>query len=128
MAYLGPHLYSEDSDDIIEPASDVFEIDDFTSPSDWEKFVARLEHLIRDWGLDSSDCQNDSDGSYLPSEDPVNDGNGSYNFLSSNWIWKEISTTLTFYEFQFLVKRYWRIDTSKAADSVDKSDTMKKNR
>ena len=112
---------------IIEPASDVFEIDDFTSPSDWEKFVARLEHLIRDWGLDSSDCLNDSDGSYLASEDPVNNGNGSSNFLSSNWIWKEVSTTLTFYEFQFLVKRYWRIDTSKVANSVDKSDTTKKN-
>ena len=37
MAHLGPHLYSEDSDIIVEPASDVFEIDDFTSPSDWEK-------------------------------------------------------------------------------------------
>ena len=37
MAHLGPHLYSEDSEAIVEPASDVFEIDDFTSPSDWEK-------------------------------------------------------------------------------------------
>ena len=37
MAHLGPHHYSEDSEAIVEPASDVFEIDDFTSPSDWEK-------------------------------------------------------------------------------------------
>ena len=37
MAYLGPHLFTEGSDEIVEPASDVFEIDDFTSPSDWEK-------------------------------------------------------------------------------------------
>ena len=39
MAHLGPHLYTEDSNDIVEPATDVFEIDDFTSPSDWEKVV-----------------------------------------------------------------------------------------
>ena len=39
MAYLGPHLFTEGSDEIVEPASDVFEIDDFTSPSDWEKVM-----------------------------------------------------------------------------------------
>ena len=39
MAHLGPHLYTEDSNEIVEPATDVFEIDDFTSPSDWEKVV-----------------------------------------------------------------------------------------
>ena len=52
MAHLGPHLYTEDSNDIVEPATDVFEIDDFTSPSDWEKVVMssnlqQTEHKIR---------------------------------------------------------------------------------
>jgi len=52
MAHLGPHLYSEsDPDSILEAATEIFEIDDFTSPSDWEKFVAQVEHLIREWGL-----------------------------------------------------------------------------
>ena len=37
MSHLGAHLYSEDSTDIIESATELFEIDDFTSPSDWEK-------------------------------------------------------------------------------------------
>ena len=52
MAHLGPHLYTEESNDIVEPATDVFEIDDFTSPSDWEKVVMssnlqQTEHKIR---------------------------------------------------------------------------------
>ena len=51
MAHLGPHLYTEDSNEIVEPATDVFEIDDFTSPSDWEKVVKssnlqQIEHKI----------------------------------------------------------------------------------
>ena len=51
MAHLGPHLYTEDSNEIVEPATDVFEIDDFTSPSDWEKVVQssnlqQIEHKI----------------------------------------------------------------------------------
>ena len=37
MAHLGPHLYSEDSEEIVEPASDVFEIDDFTAASEGER-------------------------------------------------------------------------------------------
>ena len=52
MAHLGPHLYCDsDPDTIFEAATEIFEIDDFTSPSDWEKFVAQVEHLIREWGL-----------------------------------------------------------------------------
>ena len=104
MAHLGPHLYSEDNDTIIEPASDVFEIDDFTSPSDWEKFVARLEHLIREWGLNDTDALRETRGSYTRHEDPSSIADNQSPFHSSNWIWKETSTTLTFYDFQFLVK------------------------
>ena len=34
MSHLGPHLYSEDSSDIIESATELFEIDDYSSPND----------------------------------------------------------------------------------------------
>ena len=47
MAHLGPHLYSEGSEEIVEPASDVFEIDDFTSPSDWEKVLPYLDNWAK---------------------------------------------------------------------------------
>ena len=46
MAYLGPHLFTEGSDEIVEPASDVFEIDDFTSPSDWEKVINTFSYIF----------------------------------------------------------------------------------
>ena len=54
MSLLGPHLYSEDSPDIIESATELFEIDDFTSPSPWEKFGSKLEQLLREWNLHKS--------------------------------------------------------------------------
>ena len=47
MAHLGPHLYSEDSDIIIEPASDVFEIDDFTSPFVQLKDANKAQEFIQ---------------------------------------------------------------------------------
>ena len=57
-AQFGPHLYCEDGGDdskdlVIESANEVFEIEDFTCPSPWEKFVARLEQILREWGLHS---------------------------------------------------------------------------
>ena len=54
MSHLGPHLYSEDSPDIVESATELFEIDDFTSPSPWEKFGSKLEQLLREWNLHKS--------------------------------------------------------------------------
>ena len=30
MAYLGCHMYNDENEDIIKPATDVFEINDFT--------------------------------------------------------------------------------------------------
>ena len=127
MAHLGPHLYSEDSDVIIEPASDVFEIDDFTSPSDWEKFVARLEHLIREWGLNDSDALKETRGIYTRHGDPINIIDNQPHLQSKNWIWKETSTTLTFYDFQFLVKRFWRVDTSKIAQNLKGENDLSQN-
>ncbi|XP_071792280.1 rab3 GTPase-activating protein catalytic subunit-like isoform X2 [Asterias amurensis] len=37
------------ADDVEE--SEVFEITDFTTASDWERFIARLEQIIHDWKL-----------------------------------------------------------------------------
>ena len=54
MSHLGSHLYSEDSPEIIESATELFEIDDFTSPSPWEKFVSKFEQLLREWNLHKS--------------------------------------------------------------------------
>ena len=61
---FGPHLYCESNvegkEEIGESANEVFEIEDFTCPSQWEKFVARLEQIFREWGLHTSGSANSS--------------------------------------------------------------------
>uniref|UniRef100_A0A673HJI3 Rab3 GTPase-activating protein catalytic subunit n=1 Tax=Sinocyclocheilus rhinocerous TaxID=307959 RepID=A0A673HJI3_9TELE len=34
-----------------DPESEVFEITDFTTASEWERFISRLEELLNDWKL-----------------------------------------------------------------------------
>ena len=51
MAYLGCHLYNENNDDIIKPATDVFEINDFTAATEWENFIDDIENILRNWRI-----------------------------------------------------------------------------
>ena len=51
MAYLGCHMYNEVNEDIIKPATDVFEINDFTAATEWENFIDDIENILRNWGL-----------------------------------------------------------------------------
>jgi hypothetical protein len=46
----------EDSDN-----HEIFDINDFTTASDWERFVVHMEELINEWKLNSS-SSNSSDG------------------------------------------------------------------
>jgi hypothetical protein len=39
----------EDSED-----HEIFDINDFTTASDWERFIVRIEELINEWKLNSS--------------------------------------------------------------------------
>ena len=124
MAHLGPHLYREDSSDIVEPASDVFEIDDFTSPSDWEKFVSRVEHLIREWGLNREESSTKSTAlQSQPKQAGYSDGEELSSNDLSNWRWKEDSTVLTFYDFEFLVTRFYRENTTVVSHSSSSEET-----
>ena len=105
MAHLGPHLYYEDNPDqgIIESASELFEIDDFTSPSPWEKFVSSLEALIREWNLHKKN--KDQMRTPLPS-----------------WPWRARNRTLQFYDFEFLVTEYSRKDPDSKEDQEDDNE------
>jgi hypothetical protein len=49
--YRGCHMYQEDSDEIVQPATDVFEIQDFTAATGWENFIDDLENVLRGWRL-----------------------------------------------------------------------------
>lgn len=107
MAHLGPHLYTDsDPDSIKEAATEIFEIDDFTSPSDWEKFIAQVEHLIREWGL-SHDRDHD-----VASLDEV-----------SKWPWRRQAAALVFYDFEFLVTWHYRENPKKVSPSRSESST-----
>ena len=46
-AYLGCHLYNDNTEDIIKPATDVFEINDFTAATSWENFIDDIENILR---------------------------------------------------------------------------------
>ena len=84
-------MYSDD--DTIEAAGEVFEIEDFTCPSSWEKFVAQLEQVIREWGL-ASFATNTS--SQSRSESPVEGQPATL---------KLQQTTINFYDFEFSIER-----------------------
>ena len=49
--YGGCHMYDEAGGDINKPATDVFEIEDFTAATEWENFMDELENIIRGWKL-----------------------------------------------------------------------------
>ncbi|EPQ09356.1 Rab3 GTPase-activating protein catalytic subunit [Myotis brandtii] len=34
-----------------EPESEVFELTDFTTASEWERFISRVEEILNDWKL-----------------------------------------------------------------------------
>ena len=105
MSQLGPHLYSEgDSEkNIIESATELFEIDDFTSPSSWEKFVSQLEHIFRDWDLHKVSKNRPTCPQF-------------------NWPWRVRSQNLTFYDFEFQVSEFSRQNPAKRDTKSDLED------
>ena len=106
MANLGPHLYTDsDPDSIKEAATEIFEIEDFTSPSDWEKFVAQIENLIREWGL-----THEREAASL---DEV-----------SKWPWRRQASALVFYDFEFLVTWHYREDPKKVPTRSESSSDL----
>ena len=44
-------MYDENGEEVNKPAKDVFEIEDFTAATEWEKFMDRLEDILRGWKL-----------------------------------------------------------------------------
>ena len=108
MAQLGPHLFCEgDSEkNIIESASEIFEIDDFTSPSAWEKFISNLEQILREWNLHKLPKSRSSSSPPLP-----------------NWPWRVKSKTLKCFGFEFNISEFSRPDPSiKYSDGSRLSD------
>ena len=73
---------------MIEDESEVFEITDFTTASEWERFIARLEEIIHEWKL-----------SHHHGASPLSKGD------LTNGTWTEKIEHLQFADFKFIITR-----------------------
>ncbi len=112
MTHLTPHLrsYCPDADATaaplpsswsISPVAEPFDIEDFTAASDWERFVAGLEEILREWGLVGSGAETS-----LP--DPRESDR-------SGWVWKQQRRQIDFHDFGFWVTRHALVDPKSAS-------------
>uniref|UniRef100_A0A8B9KJQ6 Rab3 GTPase-activating protein catalytic subunit n=1 Tax=Astyanax mexicanus TaxID=7994 RepID=A0A8B9KJQ6_ASTMX len=81
-----------------DPESEVFEITDFTTASEWERFVSRVEEVLNDWKLIGSNVGR-------PPE------KGEY----TTGTWEEKSKEINFADFKFSVTHHYL-----KQDSVEK--------
>ncbi|OQV15204.1 Rab3 GTPase-activating protein catalytic subunit [Hypsibius exemplaris] len=100
---------SEERDHLPEE-TEMFEITDFTTASDWERFIARLEDAIHDWKLPRS----------LPETTFLKDS-----FVTGKW--KECNSDITDVpDFEYLIKRLYLpaayAETLEAAIPATRSD------
>ncbi|KAL2081252.1 hypothetical protein ACEWY4_023105 [Coilia grayii] len=73
-----------------DPESEVFEITDFTTASEWERFVSRVEEVLNDWKLIGSSVGK-------PPE------KGDY----TNGTWEEKNQEINFADFKFCVTHHY---------------------
>ena len=82
---------------MMEEDSEVFEITDFTTASDWERFVSKLEEVLHEWKLVSPPP------STLP---PLPKG------ILSKGEWTEEQDRIQFADFHFCVKHHQLVSTA----------------
>ncbi|XP_036937160.1 rab3 GTPase-activating protein catalytic subunit isoform X2 [Acanthopagrus latus] len=86
-----------------DPESEVFEITDFTTASEWERFVSRVEEVLNDWKL----IGNSAGRSTL--------GKGIY----TSGTWGEKSQDIHFADFKFHITHYFLKQESEKDDGQD---------
>ncbi|KAM6898865.1 rab3 GTPase-activating protein catalytic subunit isoform 1-T2 [Lycodopsis pacificus] len=74
-----------------DPESEVFEITDFTTASEWERFVSRVEEVLNDWKL-IGNCA----GNPTPEKGEFTSGT-----------WGEKSQDIQFADFKFYISHYF---------------------
>ncbi|XP_033104847.1 rab3 GTPase-activating protein catalytic subunit-like isoform X2 [Anneissia japonica] len=94
---------SEESED-----TDVFEITDFTTASEWERFIARLEHILHDWKLNN-----------IPQSVQLK--------KEANEHWVERQESIQFANFKFIISEHKAVSDGQAEDvpsgKEDKAET-----
>ncbi|XP_021364104.1 rab3 GTPase-activating protein catalytic subunit-like, partial [Mizuhopecten yessoensis] len=87
--------------------ADVFEITDFTTASEWERFVARLEEILHEWKLVS-----------VQSRHPVTKAD------QNNGTWIERTEEILFADFKFIASHHY---LKPAASSPDQTPDMRQS-
>ncbi|XP_024140903.1 rab3 GTPase-activating protein catalytic subunit [Oryzias melastigma] len=84
--------------------ADVFEITDFTTASEWERFVSRVEEVLNDWKLTESSVER-----FTPQKGDFTTGS-----------WEEESKEIHFADFKFLITHYFLKKELKNDDEQEK--------
>ncbi|KAK2910702.1 hypothetical protein Q8A73_008417 [Channa argus] len=87
-----------------DPESEVFEITDFTTASEWERFVSRVEEVLNDWKLIGTSARN------VPLE------KGAY----TSGTWEEKSQDIHFADFRFYITHHFFKQEFETDDEKDK--------
>ncbi|KAM3862415.1 rab3 GTPase-activating protein catalytic subunit isoform 2-T2 [Diretmus argenteus] len=89
-----------------DPESEVFEITDFTTASEWERFVSRVEEVLNDWKLIGS-----SAGKLSP-------GKGEY----TSGTWEEKCQEINFADFKFSITHHYLKQESDEGDGKEEPE------
>ncbi|XP_012323877.1 rab3 GTPase-activating protein catalytic subunit isoform X1 [Aotus nancymaae] len=85
-----------------EPESEVFEITDFTTASEWERFISKVEEVLNDWKLIGNS-----------SGKPLEKG------IFTSGTWEEKSDEISFADFKFSVTHHYLVQESTDKEGKD---------
>ncbi|KAM9305112.1 rab3 GTPase-activating protein catalytic subunit isoform 1-T1 [Gastrophryne carolinensis] len=78
-----------------DPESEVFEITDFTTASEWERFIAKVEEVLNDWKLIGDSVKKTPE-------------KGEY----TTGVWEEKGDQVSFADFKFGIKHHYLVQES----------------
>uniref|UniRef100_A0A8C8R4W1 Rab3 GTPase-activating protein catalytic subunit n=1 Tax=Pelusios castaneus TaxID=367368 RepID=A0A8C8R4W1_9SAUR len=85
-----------------EPESDVFEITDFTTASEWERFISKVEEVLNDWKLIG-----------ISSGKPLEKG------VYTTGTWEEKSDKISFADFRFSITHHYLVQEASDKDGKE---------
>ncbi|XP_027273560.1 rab3 GTPase-activating protein catalytic subunit isoform X1 [Cricetulus griseus] len=85
-----------------EPESEVFEITDFTTASEWERFISKVEEVLNDWKLIGNSLGK-----------PLEKG------IFTSGTWEERSDEISFADFKFSVTHHYLVQESTDKEGKD---------
>ncbi|KAM4626858.1 rab3 GTPase-activating protein catalytic subunit, partial [Discoglossus pictus] len=78
-----------------QPESEVFEITDFTTASEWERFISKVEEVLNDWKLIGNSAKKTPD-------------KGEY----TTGLWEEKADEVLFADFKFSIRHHYFVQES----------------